>query len=256
MKEMPLSVRPDHPAIVPVADAIRAITQDPLEQLIVVHDVSHLLIDYDADERVYGRVEFHATLDEMIARRRQAGWVYLRDDCDGRAVFAAHLLANLGIAWRLEASYWKRHAWISAKVNGVTYDLLDLRPGDRELETFSYKAFGRHFTRKTRQPPFFHWRRAWLERTQGDLEIGRRLGLLEVHSQPGNLKERFSVDWARKAPDAKASPRDPRVDIAPFAGFPFREPLFPGQAIAAAEENKSGHAPGAVLAQPTADSAK
>jgi hypothetical protein len=224
-RDMPKAVRADHPAIVPLADAIRRITTDPREQLIIVHDVSHLLIDYDSDERVYGQSEFHATLDEMIARRRQAGWVYLRDDCDGRAVFAAHLLAALEIPWRLEASYWKRHAWISARVGGVTYDLLDLRPGDRELNTLSYKLIGRHFSGKSRMPPYFHWRRAWLERTGGDLAIGLRLGLLELESRPGLPKERFSTDWLKKHPEGHWSPLDPRMQTAPYAAFPFQEKL-------------------------------
>src|SRR5262245_40233599 len=96
---MASSVVADHPAIVPVAAAIRAVTSNPLEQIVMVNDVTHLLVDYDDDIRVYGAEEFHATLEEMLARRRQAGWLYLRDDCDGRAVFAAHLLAALGISW-------------------------------------------------------------------------------------------------------------------------------------------------------------
>jgi hypothetical protein len=122
---MAASIRPNHPAILPVAHAIRRVTTDPLEQIVMVNDVTHLLVDYDDDDRVYEAEEFHATFEEMLARRREAGWLYLRDDCDGRAVFAAHLLASLGIPWRLEASYWKEHAWVIARVNGVDYDLLD-----------------------------------------------------------------------------------------------------------------------------------
>ena len=78
-KTMPLTVRGDHPAIQPVVAAIMAVTTDPLEQIVMVNDVTHLLVDYDDDERVYGQAEYHATLDEMIARRRETGWVYLRD---------------------------------------------------------------------------------------------------------------------------------------------------------------------------------
>ena len=226
-KEMPKTVRKDHPLIRPVVDAIRAITTDPREQLIIVHDVTHLLIDYDSDERVYGRVEFHATLDEMIARRRQSGWIYMRDDCDGRAVFAAHLLSGLGIPWKLEASYWKRHAWISARVDGVTYDLLDLGKDDPELRTFAYRTVGHLFTRKTRLPPYFHWRRAWLDRTGADVELGLRLGVLEVGSRPGHLRERLSTDWMKRMPQGATSPLDPMIAAAPFAGFPLRETLQP-----------------------------
>src|SRR5438874_6958630 len=51
--DMPKTVRADHPAIVPVANAIRAVTKNPLEQLVMVNDVSHLLVDYDDDLRVY-----------------------------------------------------------------------------------------------------------------------------------------------------------------------------------------------------------
>src|SRR5688500_11101151 len=69
---MPGAVRPNHPAIVPVANAIRAVTNNPLEQIVMVNDVTHLLVDYDDDERIYGTSEFHATLEEMLARRRQS----------------------------------------------------------------------------------------------------------------------------------------------------------------------------------------
>jgi hypothetical protein len=224
---MPSTVRPDHPAIQPVVAAIRAISNNPYEQIVMVNDVTHLLVDYDDDERVYGRLEFHATLDEMIARRRQAGWIYLRDDCDGRAVFAAHLLSALGIPWHFEASYWKRHAWIVAKVDGKEYDLLELRESAPETADMAYRTFGHFFVRKTHQPPFFHWRRAWLERTNADIEIGKRLGLLELDSAPGALHERFATDWTRIHPEGTQSPEDKRVYTASAAGFPYGEALHP-----------------------------
>src|SRR4051812_19481624 len=107
---MAASVRANHPAIVPVVAAIRAVTTNPLEQLVMVNDITHLLVDYDEDLRVYGVEEYHATFEEMLARRRQSGWLYLRDDCDGRAVFAAHLLATLGIQWRFRTSFLKKKA--------------------------------------------------------------------------------------------------------------------------------------------------
>lgn len=223
--DLPKTVRADHPAILPVVAAIRAVTQDPREQLMMVNDVTHLLVDYDEDERVYGKIEFHATLDEMIARRRESGWVYLRDDCDGRAIFAAHLLAALGIPWRLEASYWKRHAWITATVAGVTYDLLDLRRDAPERRTWSYRLAGRWLTRPSRTPPFFNWRQAWADRTNSDLQIGLRLGLLETESDSGHLSERFAVDWTQVHPEGKASPLDPRSLTAKYAIFPYGEPL-------------------------------
>src|SRR4051812_43341115 len=165
---MPATVRADHPAIAPVVAAIRAVTSNPLEQLVMVNDVTHLLVDYDDDERVYGRTDYHATLDEMLARRRQAGWVYLRDDCDGRAVFAAHLLAGLGIPWRLEASSWKHHAWVTARVDGATYDLLDFRATEPERNRIGFRLIGRWFTHVSRTPPAFDWRRSWLDRTGGN----------------------------------------------------------------------------------------
>ena len=87
--EMAATVRHDHPAILPLAAAVRAITTNPLEQLVVVNDVTHLLVDYDDDERVWGVEEYHATFDEMLARRREAGWVYLRDDGARTPAFAA-----------------------------------------------------------------------------------------------------------------------------------------------------------------------
>jgi hypothetical protein len=223
--EMALAVRADHPAILPVANAIRAVSLRPLEQLVMVNDVTHLLVDYDDDERIYGADEFHATFDEMIARRRESGWLYLRDDCDGRAVFAAHLLAALGIEWRLEASFWKEHAWVIARVGGTEYDLLDLRTNAPETDRLAYKLVGHFFVRPSRRPPPFAWRRAWAERTGQDLTLGLRLGLLALDSAPGRLHPRYATDWSVIAPGAKASPPDTRTRGAPIAGFPFGEPL-------------------------------
>jgi len=226
--DMPKTVRADHPAIVPVANAIRAVTTNPLEQLVMVNDVTHLLVDYDDDIRVYGAEEFHATLDEMLARQRQAGWLYPRDDCDGRAVFAAHILASLGIEWRLEASYWKEHAWVIAKVNGVEYDLLDLRTNAPETNRIAYKLVGHYFVHPSHPPPPFAWRRAWAMRTHQDLHLGLELGLLALDSRPGRLHERSATDWSAIDPHGKDSPFDPRLLTASVAGFPYGAPLQAG----------------------------
>lgn len=223
-ERMPLTVRAHHPAIVSVANAIRAVTSDPIEQIVMVNDVTHLLVDYDDDERVYGVLEFHATFEEMLTRRRQGGWLYLRDDCDGRAVFAAHLLGALGIPWELQASYWKEHAWIVARVNGVEYDLLDLRKNAPETDRLSYKLFGHMFVRPSRRPPAFSWRRAWAQRTGRDFQIGLTLGLLSLESKPNAQKERYATDWTKRAPHGELSPIDDRALSARIAGFPFGEP--------------------------------
>ena len=223
--DMPRTVRADHPAIRPVADAIKAVTTNPLEQLVMVNDVSHLLVDYDDDLRVYGQPEHFATLDEMLAERRQHGWVYLRDDCDGRAVFAAHLLAALNIPWRLEASFWKRHAWVSAHVNGLDYDLIDFRSDAPPPTRLSYRLIGHWFVHASRQPPAFDWRRRWAVRTHGDLLTGLRLGLLALDSTPGNLHERHSTDWTEESPNDRSSPADPRMLTTVAAGFPYGEKL-------------------------------
>lgn len=226
--EMPRTVRPDHPAIVPLAAAIRAVTTVPLQQLVMVNDVTHLLVDYDDDERVYGSSEFHATFDEMLARRREAGWLYLRDDCDGRAVFAAHLLSALGIQWRLEASFWKEHAWIVAQVGGREYDLLDLRKNAPEIDRASFKIFGRFFVRPSNPPPAFAWRRAWAERTGRNLTLGQQLGILTLDSTRERMRERYATDWTVRAPNDRLSPIDTRLLAAATAGFPFGEPLNTG----------------------------
>ncbi len=230
--DLPRTIRADHPAIVPVADAIRAVTRDPLQQLVKVNDVTHLLVDYDDDLRVYGRPEYFATLDEMIAKRRQEGWLYLRDDCDGRAVFAAHLLAALGVPWRLEASFWKRHAWVVGRVGGVDYDLIDFRPGAAEPTRISYRLIGHWFVRASQQPPAFDWRRRWAESTQRDLVIGLRLGLLALDSTPGHFHQRHSTDWTEEVSDGQRSPAAPRMLTATQAGFPFGERLRTGGLIA------------------------
>lgn len=223
--QMAATVRSNHPAIAPVAAAIRAVSTKPLEQLVMVNDVTHLLVDYDDDERVYGMDEYHATLDEMLARRRQAGWLYLRDDCDGRAIFAAHLLASLGIPWRLEASYWKEHAWIVARVGGVEYDLLDLRRNAPETNRVSYKLLGHMFVRPSTRPPAFAWRRAWAQRTGRAFEAGLALGILTVDSTPDHQRERYAMDWTQKSPSGDLSPVDDRALSATIAGFPYGEPL-------------------------------
>jgi hypothetical protein len=220
------TVRPDHPAIVPVADAIRQVTKNPLEQLVMVNDVTHLLVDFDDDWRVYGREEYHATLDEMIENRREHGWLYLRDDCDGRAVFAAHLLASLGIKYRLEGSRIRAHAWVVATIDGTDYDLLDFQPEGAPTESTAYKLFN-WMLRTPNHPPMFEWRRAWAQRTHFDVASGIRLGLLGVDSVAGNLHERRSTDWARLAPGVAVTPPDSRALSAQTAGFPFGEPLQP-----------------------------
>lgn len=225
------TVRADHPAIQPVVDAIRAITTNPLEQLTIVNDVAHLLVDFDDDARLYGRADYHATLDEMLAMRRENSWLYLRDDCDGRAVFAAHILAGLGIEWRLEASYWKRHAWIIARVNGEEYDLLDFQPEGAPTDRLSYRLVGRFVTRQPNHPPLFQWRRAWADRTKFDIQTGLHLGLLAVDSAPGHLRERYAKDWTKVAAPGQPAPFDARLATAVCAGFPFGESL--GSAFAA-----------------------
>lgn len=227
--EMWRTVRADHPAIVPIANAIRAVTKDPLEQLVMVNDVTCLLVDYDSDQRVYGVEDFHATLNEMIARRRAGGWAYLRDDCDGRAVFAAHLLASLGIPWRLEASYWKEHAWVVAKVNGVEYDLLDLRKNAPETRNFGYRLLGHYFVRRSNPPPPFNWRAAWAVHTRRNLKVGLALGMLTLDSTTYAMHTRHATDWTILSPNGKfPPPDDPRSLYAGVAGFPYGEPLFAG----------------------------
>lgn len=226
---MARTVRADHPAVQPIAAAIREITTNRLEQLVMVNDVSHLLVDYDDDSRIYGPQEYHATLDEMIARRRNAGWAYMRDDCDGRAVLAAHILSALGIPWRLEASYWKEHAWIVARVGDQDYDLLDLRGNARETDRISYKLFGRFFVRASKPPPHFDWREAWSSRAKRDLNLGLTLGLLTLDSTATSMRTRYATNWTKRAPNNPLPPLDDaRTLMAGVAAFPYGEPLHLG----------------------------
>lgn len=245
------TVRADNPAILPVAAAIRAVTTDPLQQLVMVNDVTHLLVDYDEDMRVYGVEDYHATLDEMIARRRQAGWAYLRDDCDGRAIFAAHLLASLGIPWRLEASYWKEHAWVVARVNGVDYDLLDLRTNAPETNRIGYKLVGHFFVRPSHPPPSFNWRAAWAERTRRNLKIGLTLGMLTLDSTQYAMHTRHATDWTKIAPNDPFPPLDnARTLMAGVAGFPYGESLH----VAALADAKATPKPSVTTPAPLAAS--
>ncbi len=255
-REMPRTVRADHPAIVPIAAAIRAVTTDPLQQLVMVNDVTHLLIDYDDDARVYGRPEFFATLDEMIAKRRDEGWVYLRDDCDGRAVFAAHLLAALDIPWKLTASRLKHHAWVIARVGGVDYDLLDFRPDHATPKGFS-GMMTRLFVRESHRPPSFDWREAWVTHTNRDLNVGLRLGMVTLDSTPSHLVQRYARDWTVLHPDGDNSPRDDSALAASCAGFPYgeqlidpaRKPLPMIASTAAVSSEASVAAPSSILQQ-------
>ncbi len=251
---MAVTVRGDHPALQSLVMAIQAVSRNPLEQIVIVNDVTHLLVDYDEDARVYGQEEFHATFDEMLARRREAGWVYLRDDCDGRAVFAAHLLSALRIPWRFEASYWKGHAWVVATVNGTDYDLLDLRKNAPETARLSYRLLGRHFVRASNPPPHFRWRRAWAERTSRDFHVGQQLGLLRLDSTPNAPRERYATDWTARSPRGRLSPVEDRLTGVTVAGFPLGEPIQTGVAVAGAraparqDESPSGSG---TLAVPT-----
>lgn len=220
------TVRADHPAILPVAEAIRAVTTRPLEQLVMVNDVTHLLVDFDDDWRVYGREEYHATLDEMLQNRREHGWLYLRDDCDGRAVFAAHLLASLGLPWRFEASRVKGHAWVIATVDGRDYDLLDYQPEGEPVHTAAYKLWS-WTLREPVHPPRFEWRREWAARTACNVGVGVQLGLLAPDSTRDDLHERRSTDWARLAPRTPTTPPDERALALSVAGFPLGEALKP-----------------------------
>ena len=254
-RSMPASVRANHPAIVPVAAAIRAVTTKPLEQIVMVNDVTHLLVDYDDDNRVYGAEEYHATLEEMLSRRRESGWLYLRDDCDGRAVFAAHLLSALGIPWRLEASYWKEHAWIVARVGGVDYDLLDLRRNAPETNRVSYKLFGHLFVRGSVRPPPFPWRRAWAQQTNRDLAKGLALGLLTVDSSPERQRERYATDWSQRSPSGHLSPVDDRAFSVTVAGFPYGEPLHVAALAKATPAPKQAPVPALCVATGSPNSA-
>jgi hypothetical protein len=203
--------------------------------------------------------EYHATFDEMLARRREAGWLYLRDDCDGRAVFAAHLLAALGIPWRLEASYWKEHAWVIARVDGVDYDLLDLRRTTPEASRLSYKLIGHFFVRPSHPPPAFAWRQAWRTRTHASLSVGLQLGLLTVDSMPGRLHERYATDWTVRVPEGKLSPIEDRVLGSKIAGYPYGEPLEIRNLAAAnakpAEPKPATAVASGIVSSPSAESA-
>jgi hypothetical protein len=251
-REMWRTVRADHPAIVPIADAIRSITHDPLEQLVMVNDVTHLLVDYDSDMRVYGVEDYHATLDEMLARRRKAGWAYLRDDCDGRAVFAAHVLASLGIPWHFEASYWKEHAWVVATVNGTNYDLLDLRKNAPETDRLGYKLIGHLFVHASRPPPPFNWREVWATHTHSNLRIGLTLGMLSLDSTQYAMHSRHATDWTLIAPDSTIPPLDDaRTLMTGIAAFPYGESLHVAALANATATPPANASKGTALSAPT-----
>lgn len=246
------TVVPNNPYIIQVANAIRAVTHNPLHELDMVNDVTTLLVEYDSDERIYGQEDYHATLNEMIARQRAGGWAYLRDDCDGRAVFAANLLDSLGIPFQLQASAWKEHAWVTARVNGVNYDLLDLRANAPEYKRLGFRLIGHFFVRKSNPPPPFNWRRAWAVRTHRNLRIGLTLGMLTLNSTRYAMYQRHAKDWTKLVPQGNIPPPDsPQTLLAGVAGFPYGEPLRVGALASTRRPQHASNNPGAVLGSVT-----
>jgi hypothetical protein len=170
-------------------------------------------------------------------------------------VIAAHLLSALGIPWRLEASYWKEHAWIVARVGGVDYDLLDLRRNAPETNRLSYKLFGRMFVRSSVRPPAFAWRRAWALQTHRDVAKGHALGLLTVDSTSGRQRERYAMDWSQRSPSGQLSPADDRALDITVAGFPYGEPLHVGSVANVGPAPKQAQAPALSVATGSSNSA-
>src|SRR5207248_2674015 len=113
-------------------------------------------------------------------------------------------------------------AWVVACVNGVDYDLLDLRPNARETDRPAYKLFGHLFVRASHPPPVFAWRDAWAKNTHHDFHVALALGMITLDSTPLAMHARHSRDWTIDAPAGTVSPPDDaKTLLAGIAAFPY-----------------------------------
>jgi hypothetical protein len=102
---------------------------------------------------------------------------------------------------------------------------------------------GHLFVRSSVRPPLFAWRRAWAQRTDRDLDVGRVLGLLTVDSTAEHSRERYATDWTERSPGDRLSPLDDRALSVTVAGFPYGEPLHVAAMANVASARKPAQTP-------------
>ena len=101
-------IEPNAPALEPLVAALRPqITADmePKEVLKTVEKFVYKEISYDWDWNTWGMADYIPTVAEAIAKGRE--------DCDGRAVVAASLLARLGYDAAIVTDF--AHVWVKTE---------------------------------------------------------------------------------------------------------------------------------------------
>lgn len=115
-------IEPDSAALRPWVEELRpmlATIVEPKAALKTVEKFVYQKVPYDWDWNTWGLSDYLPTVDEVIAKGRE--------DCDGRAVVAASLLANFGFKARIVTDF--AHVWVQTD-KGET-----MSPGKRKAVT-------------------------------------------------------------------------------------------------------------------------
>ena len=122
---------PNDPEIRGLADTILGLHVPPPVMAALVAEVTRVRITYTSDVELYGWSDYVPTIEEMRQRARAEGWPTLREDCDGRAVFALSLARTCGLEARSVSSARFQHVWIRVFTPAEAWDLLPA-DGDRQ----------------------------------------------------------------------------------------------------------------------------
>ncbi|MCO6436269.1 MAG: transglutaminase domain-containing protein [Phycisphaerae bacterium] len=98
-------VEPDNPGLEPLVEELRPRLEnvtDPHQVLGVVERFVYEKVPYDWDWNTWGAADYIPTVTEILAKGRE--------DCDGRAVLAASLLARLGYDAQIVTDF--THVWV------------------------------------------------------------------------------------------------------------------------------------------------
>lgn len=112
-------IEPDNKALQPLMDELRpqiGADRSPKETLRLVEQFVYRKIPYDWDWNVWGTSDYIPTVSEVLEKGRE--------DCDGRAVLGASMLANLGFKAELVTDF--SHVWVKTE-HGET-----MGPGKRK----------------------------------------------------------------------------------------------------------------------------
>lgn len=103
-----LLIQPDNPSLQPLVEEVRSTLppdQSPLQILKGVEKYVYKRIPYEWDWNNWGNADYLPTVDEVLAKGKE--------DCDGRAVIAASILASLGFQAQLVTDF--SHVWVKTE---------------------------------------------------------------------------------------------------------------------------------------------